>query len=311
MFTEQKIIIVVPARLGDALFCTPAIQLLKKQRPAATLAIVAPSALAGSIFQYNPAIQAIYVQPDQATLAELAKNYQLVIALHANEEVHQLASAIGLKTLYIPAPDFSVHQAEQALRFMQTQLACEINNEDKQYTLYPQAEHINKINSLLTQQPVFIGLHLGCHSVSKNNGWKIWKKTTHPKVWPLKNFIKLAQRLQQDNPNIRFVITGSKGEEALGEKFARKIANTINLINKTSVLDMAALMNRIKLFICCDTGPLHVACATQVKLIALFGPTNLQRTGPYPAQTYRTIIQKPTLSAIDVMTVYQAVKNNI
>jgi ADP-heptose:LPS heptosyltransferase len=312
MITAKNIIIPIPARLGDALFCTPAIHLLKKHRPDVRLNIIALSNLSASIFQNNPVIDNIHVQPDSNTIQQLAKNYDLAINIHANDDAQQLTSALGIKALYIDPPDQTIPQAEQALIFMQKHLDCVIEDADRHYQLFPRTGDFDKINKLLNQDvstKIFIGLHLGCHSISKRETWKIWKKPAHPKVWPLEKFIQLAKQLQQFNSRICFVVTGSKGEETLAETFCKKIPNSINLVNQTSVLEMAALMQQLKAFICCDTGPLHVACATHVNLIALFGPTNLRRTGPYPLNNHRHIIQKPTLQEIDVRSVYQAVQN--
>lgn len=318
MITEKRILFIVPARLGDALFCTPAIKLLKKHNPNAVIDILATSALSASIFQYNPVVNLIRMLPQQNECKQLAENYDLVISRsHHNEELSQVISALNLKTLYSPVDDLHVHQAEQALRFMQSQLDCALEDNDRQFQLHPQAEHFQKIAELLSQEQVdlqreiLIGLHLGCHGLSKSSRWKIWKSPTHLKVWPLPNFLALAKQLQQEDSRIRFVITGSKGEELLGEKFCRRIPRTINLINKTSVLELAALMKTLTLFICGDTGPMHVACATDVALIALFGPTNLQHAKPYPAKPNRLVIHQPKIKDIAVSTVYQAVKNFI
>lgn len=314
MITEKNILIPIPARLGDALFCTPAIQLLKKHHPEAMINIIALSSLAASLFQHNPDIHAVHTQPDATASEQLAKNTELVVNIHANDDAQNLTAALGIKAIYIAPPDQNQHQAEQALRFMQAQLHCELDDSDRQYKLYPQDNHFNKAKTLLIEQGIdptqhiIIGLHLGCHGIAKQQSWKIWKKPTHEKVWPLKNFIGLAKQLQRSDSRIRFVITGSKGEETLAQKFAKKIPQAVNLVNKTSVLEMAALMDYMKIFICCDTGPMHVACATKVNLIALFGPTNLKRTGPYPNQPYRTIIQMPTLQDIGVSEVFAAAK---
>jgi heptosyltransferase-1 len=50
---------------------------------------------------------------------------------------------------------------------------------------------------------------------------------------------------------------------------------------KCSITELIALTRRARLFIGGDTGPLHLAAALQVPVVAIFGPTDPARTGPY------------------------------
>ncbi len=100
------------------------------------------------------------------------------------------------------------------------------------------------------------------------------------KKWPIPNWGELAKRLA--DVGIFSVISGSPGEEAMGEEI-KKISTssrTVNLIGKTSLLELCALDEMAALHISGDTGPLHIASAVGVPLIALFGPTLPDRSGP-------------------------------
>ena len=48
-----------------------------------------------------------------------------------------------------------------------------------------------------------------------------------------------------------------------------------------SITELIALTRRAKLFIGGDTGPLHLAAALRVPVVAIFGPTDPARNGPY------------------------------
>jgi len=50
---------------------------------------------------------------------------------------------------------------------------------------------------------------------------------------------------------------------------------------KTSISELIALTRRATLFIGGDTGPLHLAAALRVPVVAIFGPTDPARNGPY------------------------------
>ena len=54
-----------------------------------------------------------------------------------------------------------------------------------------------------------------------------------------------------------------------------------NLIGKTNLRQLGALIKGAVFYVSGDTGPLHIAVALQKKLVAIYGPTKPDRTGPY------------------------------
>jgi len=81
---------------------------------------------------------------------------------------------------------------------------------------------------------------------------------------------------------VRCIAVGSGKEALLARGVVRSVPGRINLAGQLSLPELAALMDRLSLFVCHDTGPLHVACARTTPLLALLGPTRPERTGPWP-----------------------------
>lgn len=104
----------------------------------------------------------------------------------------------------------------------------------------------------------------------------------------------------------QIVITGSRTERFLAKHFIANVPDTVDLVGKTSIQSVAALMSRPQLFVTQDTGVLHVASACKVPLIGLFGPTNAQATGPYPSRTYQIVIVKDRMTDITPAIVHAA-----
>lgn len=303
MFDYQRVAIILPERLGDTIFHTPSIRLLRKMRPDIRIDIIALSALAAAVVENNPHINAIYIAPNAGEIKRMASRYDVVMNIHNHAASRRCIEALGIPSITaVPAPHVK-HQAAHSLAFFQQLLNCEIQPGEDRYTLFPVAANHTKIDTLLRAQnyvaerDILIGCHIGCHSIAKK-GWKIWQPLTHPKVWPLQNFIELEAALRRANPRIRLVLTGSAAEARLGAQFMRAAPRTINVIGQTSVADFAALMNRLALFVTPDTGTLHAACATNVGIIALFGPTSLEGTGPYPMQNNYRILQAGEMADI-------------
>lgn len=96
------------------------------------------------------------------------------------------------------------------------------------------------------------------------------------KRWPVEHFDRLAARLR-DQQGLRIVIAGSPAERELGDR----IAGGLNLCGRTNLRQLVALIESASLVVCNDSGPMHIAAALGKPMVALFGPTNPVRTGPY------------------------------
>lgn len=102
------------------------------------------------------------------------------------------------------------------------------------------------------------------------------------KRWPVENFASVVRQLSKIQPHIRFAILGDKGDQPLGKTiFEAAPDRCINLCGQTTLPEMVEWIRRCDLMITNDTGPMHVAAALQKRVIALFGPTEPRRTGPY------------------------------
>ncbi len=102
------------------------------------------------------------------------------------------------------------------------------------------------------------------------------------KRWPAEHFGELIRTLGEKFPAARFAVLGSKDDAALGEKISQAAPEKVlNLCGATSLLEMIEWVRRGDLLITNDTGPMHVAAAIGRPLLALFGPTEPSRTGPY------------------------------
>lgn len=315
MFDYKSVAVIVPERLGDTLFHTPSIRFLRKTRPHMRIEIVALSALAASVFENNPYVDAVHAKPNRRVLNQISSRCEAVLNIHNHFTSRQCVQTLNLPAITaVPLP-YVQHAAAHSQEFFQQLLGAKIASDEKRYTLFPSPSNRAKIEALLGAHNVdastdfLIGCHIGCHSIAKN-GWKLWKPLAHPKIWPLQNFIALAAMLRREDRRLRLVLTGSAGEARMGQQFMRADPSVINLIGKTSTLDLAALMALLRVFVTSDTGALHVACATDVGLVALFGPTSPQVSGPYPVQPQHTIIRAQALQDIPPTAVYEAVINH-
>ncbi|MBW2217701.1 MAG: lipopolysaccharide heptosyltransferase II [Deltaproteobacteria bacterium] len=101
------------------------------------------------------------------------------------------------------------------------------------------------------------------------------------KLWKAESFAALADRLCEEL-SCRIVFTGSGQDRAVIEEISEMMKECpINLAGRTSLKELAYLYSICDVLITTDTGPMHIAAAMGCRVIALFGPTDPLRTGPY------------------------------
>lgn len=87
-------------------------------------------------------------------------------------------------------------------------------------------------------------------------------------------------------PEAYFLFFGDEQGSAIVHQICQGLpASVINLAGKTTLRELMALLVCCDLFLTNDSGPMHIAAALQVPLIALFGSTNEIATGPYKQGT--------------------------
>lgn len=293
LFAAHKILLITAAHVGNVLFCLPAIHYLKKHYPEKQFDVVVLHKRALDIFDNNPMIHRVYLRQTRLGLRHLMKKYDLSICLnYVTTEKYLLPNKANL--LSVPPSDPQQHRAEEVLQFVKSIVTQPINDEDRNYCLYPQTNDFVKMRKYTKAHPqkILVGIHLGS-SRTQIHGWKFWyKKRAHdPRLWPLQHYIALAEQLRVSNPNIEFVLTGGKNERFLADIFIKQIPQTISLMGKTTLAELAALMSNLAVYVTHDTGALHVACATQVPIVSLFGHTDAKRSGPYPSLPQRMVLQ--------------------
>ncbi|HET7841759.1 MAG TPA: lipopolysaccharide heptosyltransferase I [Terriglobia bacterium] len=113
--------------------------------------------------------------------------------------------------------------------------------------------------------------------LNPGGGWK-------SKCWAPENFSELIQRLEREIPEF-MLLTGSPQEETLIDGILRRAGSSRAAYFPSTILQLIALIRRARLFVGGDTGPLHLAEAAGVPVVAIFSasePVNTpERNGPF------------------------------
>ncbi len=101
------------------------------------------------------------------------------------------------------------------------------------------------------------------------------------KLWPPELFGALARGLRA--AGLRPLVSWGPGEQDLADRVVAASGGAAERSFPTTLLDFVELARRARLVVAADTGPLHIACAVGTPVVALFGPTDPGRNGPFAA----------------------------
>lgn len=98
------------------------------------------------------------------------------------------------------------------------------------------------------------------------------------KQWPADRYGTVARALAKCG--LQSVVNYGPGEEDLAREVETSSEGDARSF-QCSISELVALTRRARLFVGGDTGPLHLAAALRVPVVAIFGPTDPKRNGPY------------------------------
>ncbi len=110
-------------------------------------------------------------------------------------------------------------------------------------------------------------------------GFPLGARYGSAKCWPhekVNDFINIVLK----KTDKRVVLFGTSAESRQASELAVASRRVVNLAGKTSIGEMAAVMERCGWIVANDSGPLHVATELKKNCVAIFGPTDANHTAP-------------------------------
>ncbi|OGN55938.1 MAG: hypothetical protein A3D96_07000 [Chlamydiae bacterium RIFCSPHIGHO2_12_FULL_44_59] len=291
--STNRFLIVATTALGDTLWATAAIESIKKERPDCHLAVLT-SPIGMEILRYNPYVNQLFImkEPLSKYFFSLRKKlfqerFDTVLLFHASQRLAlPLCSLIGAKKiigtcginkglddlLTHPLPNHFQHEITRRLALIQA------------VGIVPSVETLS--------------IHLLPHETLPPRGKGPWI-ALHPgskdafKRWPKEHFIELGRRLKKTR-DCEILITGSTQELALTKAVAAAIPGAHLDPPDRPLREFAALLSQMDLLISNDTGPVHLACALNRPVIALYASTDPALCGPHKAKLAHVIARRAT-----------------
>jgi len=125
---------------------------------------------------------------------------------------------------------------------------------------------------------------VGEEALSRAGGYAVLLAggTASAKCWPPEQFGVLAARLRLTYDMGVVLLGTGQQEQAIAAQVAERAEHgVVNLVGKTSLKEAAAVLERARVVVGNDSGPLHIGAALAVPTVGLYGPTNPLVVGPY------------------------------
>ena len=287
----RNILLIKPSSLGDIVHALPTAAVLRRRFPAASLTWLVKREWA-DVLEGNPCIDRVLTVDlslagwPEAVRAVRRGQFDLVVDLQGlfrsallgwlSRASVRIGFANGREashwfyTRRVMVPDPLIHAVERYLLIPRA-LGAAPQTGALEFPLAADPAAELRLSQLLNSAGILPGTAL----VAVNAGAR-WPT----KQWPPASFAQVADRLQKEG--IRVVVIGGAAEHHPGTAVLRHmVTSPMDLVGKTGIKDLIALLRRVRLVITNDSGPMHLAAALGTRVVALFGPTDPGRTGPY------------------------------
>lgn len=282
----NKILIRSTNWIGDAILTTPAISALRRNFPQATISILARPWVA-EVFKENLDIDELilYEGSKIKVIKELKKGgFDLSVLFQNAFEAALISFLSGIPKRLGYSTDGrgfllrpSVHLKAETLKKHQTEYYLDLLK-----GVGLDAEAGSLVLNLNERERAWAFEFL------RREGWKeedrligINPGATYgsAKRWYPERFASFSDRLMKEGAKV--IIFGGPKERLIGDEIKERISSTPILTSgKTSVRELASLIERCSVFVSNDSGPMHMASALKVPVVGLFGSTDPNVTGP-------------------------------
>lgn len=292
-----KILIIRADRIGDLVLSTPSFTALRKRFPNAYISLIVRTYTKDLVFD-NPMIdEVVAFDSDMPVLRKLRfllswrkEQYDLAVVLHSTIWWCILAylsgapCRIGYKErgggflLTDPIPpkkdDEVIHELENTLDIVRT-VGADVNNKHPYVCVTKQGERYAKTffrKMGISNQDKIVAIHPGARQEYIR--------------WQKEGFAEVANNLIEEY-HFKILLVGDDSEGHLVEDILRLIKNKKKVIptENTTLTQLVSLLKRCNFFIGNSTGPMHMAAALNIPVVAIFGCINpldnYKRWGPW------------------------------
>lgn len=333
----RRIVVVKPCCMGDVLMSTPAIAALRKALPDSHITM-AVSGWARPSVANNPKLNELLDAPvagDDTIMADymrLARHlrrgrFGAALVLDRSPVLNMIPYLAGIPvragldsanrglalTHPVACPGGKARHEVQWYLDVVRALGLPARSQDAYLEFYPTGEDRARGASALMAaggepgdgEAGYVAIHLGGGA---NPGMKLLSKRWQPVRWA-----RIADWLAETYQATILLLGGSDNEDRQAAEafksalFPATQPYVLDLVGKLEWAEMGALIERCNLFLGHDTGAMHLATAVRTPVVAVFGPSDPNRYGPWDPSG-RSLVVAPVKGATGVEALRKAAR---
>jgi heptosyltransferase-1 len=308
----ERLLILKISSMGDIVHASPVAAALKRAFPHLRIGWVAEDRHAG-VLDGSPAIDRLHVIPYKQLMPFAPQRrswWQALLTLSKEIRAERYQVALDLQGLFKSAIwgvlggvpiRLGAHRMREGTHLLMKRLPIPDRPDQHVVLQYLEAARWLGAEPLPVEFPLFIpteayqrvqaklaalGVEGAYISINPSAG-REWKR------WHIAKFAELSDRIEQEW-GLPVVFIGGPGDKPLEQSLlALKRRPLRSLIGQTSLKEAMAAVVRSAVHVCGDTGTAHIAAAFNTPCVALYGPTNPDRTGPFGQR--ERVLSKRTL----------------
>ncbi|PIQ89060.1 MAG: hypothetical protein COV72_05310 [Candidatus Omnitrophica bacterium CG11_big_fil_rev_8_21_14_0_20_42_13] len=261
----MRILFITLSNIGDCVLTLPVLDILLDKYPDADISVLA-SPRAEGIFRKTPFIKKIFIYDKKAPLKE-----KIMLIKRMMHEKYDLVA--DLKNTILPFLLFA-KSATKLFDFSKN-------------IMHMRVRHICRLKSYLRPADInSAGRHFFLNNKQgqeKYGNYIIMAPGTKgsTKRWKEDHFIKLIKKILKQY-DFTVILVGDRDDMAITNEIAYQAGKSvIDLAGKTDLNELAGLIGGAKFIVSCDSACLHFASYLNVPVIAVFGPTDPEKYGPW------------------------------
>ena len=276
----NKILFFTLSNFGDVILTLPVLDVLRAEYPDAQITVmVGPRA--AQIFKNNPYIQNLIIYNKYAPFKQKAdlffnlkkENFDMVIDLR-NTFYGALLPARFRTSPFLRMPFNIKHVKQQSLYRLKKAIKYKksVDNSNRK-SIYFNQEEEDYINDLLRRKGIADNERIIIVSPVAGGRTRRWQKD---------KFIELCQSLALNYP---VILIARKEDKPITEYIKNNCSGRVfDFAGLTDLAQLSCLLKKSSVVVVCDTGILHLASYLNIPVVALFGPSDEFRYGPWSSK---------------------------
>ena len=292
----ERILIISPNWIGDAIMAQPLLQLLKRRDLSVVIDVLAPAWVA-PVWEAFPEVHQVYATAFKHGKLQLKERWRMACFLKKASYDRAFVLPNTLKFALIPwmakIPVRIGYLGEKRYGLLN------VIHRDNKHSPRPMIPFYAALaNPPATEVPDQKACPVPHMSVIREEANGVLEKLDidatgrivafapgaefgPAKRWPVHSFISLARRILEEFGHVQILLLGSPNDRPVCDPIASAVPAVKKLAGKTTLKEVIALISQIDALVTNDSGLMHVASAFERPVIAMYGSTDYHHTPPF------------------------------